>query len=61
MKKMLSLFLAAALGISMLTGCSAKPAETAAPTTAAQTAAATEATTTAAPETAATEAAPAAQ
>lgn len=46
MKKMLSLFVAAALGMSMLTGCSAKPAET----TAAQTTAATE-TTTAAPET----------
>ena len=47
MRKMLSLFLAAALGVSMLTGCSAKPAET----TAAQTTVATEAATTAAPET----------
>lgn len=54
MKKMLSLFVATALGMSMLTGCSAKPAET----TAAQTTAATEAVvettaaeTTAAPET----------
>lgn len=46
MKKMLSLFVAAALGMSMLTGCSAKPAET----TAAQTTAAAE-TTTAATET----------
>ena len=33
MKKMLSLIIAATLGMSMLTGCSAKPAET----TAAQT------------------------
>ncbi len=48
MKKVLSLFLAAALGVSMLTGCSAKPAET----TAAQT---TVAETTAAPETTAAE------
>ncbi len=48
MKKTLSLLLAAALGISMLTGCSAKPAETAA----AQTTVATEAATTAAETTA---------
>ncbi len=47
MRKMLSLFLAAALGVSMLTGCSAKPTET----TAAQTTVATETATTAAPET----------
>ena len=54
MKKMLSLLVAATLGMSMLTGCSGTPAET----TAAQTTAATEAATTAAPETtAATEAA----
>ncbi len=54
MKKMLSLLVAATLGMSMLTGCSGTPAET----TAAQTTVATEAATTAAPETtAATEAA----
>ena len=54
MKKMLSLLVAATLGMSMLTGCSGTPAKT----TAAQTTATTEATTTAAPETtAATEAA----
>ena len=53
MKKMLSLLVAATLGMSMLTGCSGTPAET----TAAQTTAATEAAATAAPETtAATEA-----
>ena len=55
MKKTLSLLLAAALGMSMLTGCSAKPAET----TAAQTTVAAETTaaetTTAAPETTAAE------
>ena len=44
MKKMLSVIVAAALGMSMLTGCSTKPAET----TAAQTTVATEAATTAA-------------
>ncbi len=44
MKKMLSLILAAALSMSMLTGCAGKPAET----TAAQTTVATEAATTAA-------------
>ena len=60
MKKTLSLLLAAALGMSMLTGCSAKPAETtaaqttvAAETTAAETTVAE--TTTAAPETTAAE------
>lgn len=54
MKKMLSLLVAATLGMSMLTGCSGTPAET----TAAQATAATEAAATAAPETtAATEAA----
>ena len=55
MKKTLSLLLAAALGMSMLTGCSAKPTET----TAAQTTVAAETTaaetTTAAPETTAAE------
>ena len=57
MKKMLSLIIAATLGMSMLTGCSAKPAETTAAqttvaeTTAEATTAATEAATTAAPET----------
>ena len=61
MKKTLSLLLAAALGLSMLTGCSAKPAETTAAqttvaeTTAEATTAATEAATTAAPETTAAE------
>ncbi|MBR6615010.1 MAG: ABC transporter substrate-binding protein [Lachnospiraceae bacterium] len=57
MKKLLSLIIAATLGMSMLTGCSAKPAETTAAqttvaeTTAEATTAATEAATTAAPET----------
>jgi len=56
MKKMLSVIVAAALGMSMLTGCSTKPAETtAAQTTAAAEAATTAAETTAAPETTAAE------
>ncbi|MBQ2105460.1 MAG: ABC transporter substrate-binding protein [Lachnospiraceae bacterium] len=55
-KKMLSVIAAAALGMSMLTGCSAKPAETtAAPTTVATEAATAAETTTAAPETTAAE------
>lgn len=54
MKKVLSLLLAGALGMSMLTGCSGKPAETTAATTAVETTAAPETTvaeTTTAPET----------
>ena len=54
-KKMLSVIVAAALGMSMLTGCSTKPAETAAPTTVATEAATVAETTTAAPETTAAE------
>ena len=50
MKKMLSLMVAATLGVSVLTGCSNAQTETAAQTTAAPT---TEAVTTAAPETSA--------
>lgn len=61
MKKMLSLIVAAALGMSMLTGCSSKPAETTAAqtTVAAETAATTaEAATTASETAAETTAAP---
>ncbi len=54
-KKMLSVIVAATLGMSMLTGCSTKPAETAAPTTVATEAATVAETTTAAPETTAAE------
>ena len=58
MKKMLSVLVAAALGMSMMTGCSAKPAETTAAQTTAAAEAAVETTaaeTTAAPETTAAE------